>query len=583
MKTYGPPQTGENLFSFLFKYKFQFWVSSLAGIAYNTIIVLGPILLGRLMDRAVEPSVFNVWISGFFFVGVTVFFQLARFIKRWFMRDQFNHVACDLRQTLLERIVGRKLPELEKEKVGDLISRTVGDVTLVVDTVMSTLNEFWDTWLLMISYFLVLLYMDWKITLLASLLVPITLMLAHMMRQPLYQYSLSARETASTANTGLHRYLSAISVLRSFGKEDAEKEDILKAYEEQVKWNIRQALLQQSLLPIYGLIAGIGVVIAIAMGAENVRHGLWSVGTFNAYLVMFVAFSGRTRVAAKVFNRWHGAKAAWKRVKEKILICKEEDVKPTIHLNPESINHLKVSKMNFSYGEKKILEDISFEAKAGEIIGITGPVGSGKSTLLNVLLGQYPFEGDIELNGISLRDLTPEVLNPLVGYSGHEQFLFSMTLEENIVLGEQPNKTVLDKVLDISALSEDFSNFEDGLNTHVGEGGRRVSGGQRQRIAMARAFYKKPRILLLDDPFSALDMVTEAKIIHQLRTQFNHEIIIISSHRLSLFEEVDKILLLEKGRILESGSHKTLMCQGGLYSDIYLAQKFMKEGTSHES
>ncbi|SNT11000.1 ATP-binding cassette, subfamily B, multidrug efflux pump [Anaerovirgula multivorans] len=582
MRKFGPPKGKETLVQFLLKYKFQFIVSSVAGIFYNTVIVLGPIFLGKLIDAAAGGTTELVLLSALYFVGVTSFFQFARFIKRWYMRDQFNHVACDLRQTLLDRILGYKLPELEKETVGDLMSRTVGDITLVVDTVMSTINEGWDTWLLMLSYFGVLLYMDWKITLLASLLVPGTLLLAHMMRNVLYRYSLSSRQSASIAHTGLQRYLSAISVLRLFGREEAEKSTIMEAYEQQVKWNIKQILLQQSLLPVYALIAGLGVVIVIGMGGENVRTGMWTVGTFNAYMVMFIAFSGRTRVAAKVFNRWHGAKAAWQRIKEKMILDKNEKIADTDTFDLRNTDQLKVSHLDFSYGSKEVLRDICFEVKAGEIVGITGAVGSGKSTLINALLGLYPYEGDILINSRQLSDIADSQRNNMIGYSGHEQFLFSMNIEENIIFGLEYKNPELKDTLTTAALVEDIERFDDGLKTGVGEKGLKVSGGQRQRISMARAIYKKPAILLLDDPFSALDIATEQRVIKRLKEDFKDQIVILSSHRLSAFENVDKIIVLEKGSILEAGTHNQLMSRRGLYYEIYQAQKFMKEGSAHE-
>lgn len=582
MRKFGPPKGKETLVQFLLKYKFQFIISSVAGIFYNTVIVLGPIFLGKLIDAAAGGGAELVLFSALYFVGVTTFFQFARFIKRWYMRDQFNHVACDLRQTFLDRILRYKLPELEKETVGDLMSRTVGDITLVVDTVMSTINEGWDTWLLMLSYFSVLLYMDWKITLLASLLVPGTLLLAHMMRNVLYRYSLNSRQSASIAQTGLQRYLSAISVLRLFGREDAEKTTIMKAYEQQVKWNIKQILLQQLLLPVYALIAGLGIVIVIGMGGENVRTGLWTVGTFNAYMVMFIAFSGRTRVAARVFNRWHGAKAAWQRIKEKIILDKKEKIVDTDSFDLLNIDQLKVSHLDFSYDSKEVLKDICFEAKAGEIIGVTGAVGSGKSTLINALLGLYPYEGDIIINSTQLSDIADSQRNNLIGYSGHEQFLFSMNIEENVIFGLEYKSRELKDTLTTAALIEDIDRFDDGLKTGVGEKGLKVSGGQRQRISMARAIYKKPAILLLDDPFSSLDIATEERVIKRLKEDFKDQIVILSSHRLSAFENVDKIIVLEKGSILETGTYNQLMSKRGLYYEIYQAQKFMKEGSTNE-
>lgn len=582
MKRFGPPIGKETLIRYLWKYRFLFVVSSIAGIIFNTAVVLGPIFLGRLIDAAASSSTNIVLLSALYFVGVTAFFQFSRLIKRWTMRDQFNRVACDLRQTLLDRILGYKLPELDQETVGDLMSRTVGDITLVVDTVMSTINEGWDTWLLMISYFVVLMIMDWKITLLASLMVPITLILAHTMRNALYRCSLDARKSASKANTGLQRYLSAISVLRLFGREESETETIVEAYQQQARFNIKQILLEQSLLPIYALLAGLGVVVVIGLGGENVNQGVWTIGSFNAYMVMFIAFSGRTRVAAQVFNRWHGARAAWQRVKEKMAYRSELKTE-TLSIDALKVNLLSVSHLSFSYGSTQVLKDLCFEVKSGEIIGITGAVGSGKSSLINVLTGQYPYEGDIALDTRSLSDLPDESKHDMIGYSGHEQFLFSMSIEENIKLtmSHEEDKDKMKDCLRTSALIEDIDRFDEGLKTQVGEKGLKVSGGQRQRISMARAIYNKPSIVLLDDPFSALDIATEQRIVKRLKEGFKDQIVVIATHRLSAFEQVDKIIVLDQGSLIESGTHQELMLQHGLYHEIYSAQQFMEREQVH--
>lgn len=573
----------ERLLDFLLRYKFQFFLSSLAGIIYNTAVVLGPIFLGRLIDAAAAGSGDAIRLAALYFVAVTVFFQLARFIKRWYMRDQFNHVACDLRQTLLDRVMERDLPALERESVGDLMTRTVDDITLVVDTLMTTINEGWDTWLLMLSYFCVLLYMDWKVTLLASLFVPGTLFVAGIMKNRLYQYSLQTRQAASRAQARLQRYLAAISVLRLFGREEAEAAAIINAYEDQLHWEIKQAAGKYILLPAYALVAGIGVVIVIGLGGENVRSGVWTIGAFNAYMVMFIAFSGRTRVAAKVFNGWPAAKASWQRVREKMAAATASGAVAAPRAPAPTAMALEVSQLHFAYDRKEVLHHISFTAKLGEIIGITGAVGSGKTALLHALLGQYPYRGDIFLQGRPLRDLSAAQRKDMIAYAGHEQFLFAMTIADNILLGEGRDEEALAAALHLTALSGDLAQFEQGLATEVGETGRRLSGGQRQRLAMARAVYKKPALLLLDDPFSALDIATEARIIQGLRQEFADQIVIIASHRLSAFEHFDTILVLESGAVLESGTHPQLMEQRGLYYEICQAQNFMKEERSHEA
>jgi len=553
----------------------QFIISSIGGFVYNTTIVLGPIIMGKLIDDAGGGPGRQVLLSALYFIGITAFFQFARYIKRWYMRDQFNRVACDLRQTFIERTLGRNLQDLEKETVGDLMSRTVGDITEVVDTVMVTLNEGWDTWLLMISYFITLVIQDWRITLMASVMVPITIILAQTMRHVLFRYSMSVRKATSTSNSGLQRYLEGIAVLRLFGREESESEGLKQTYREQTGYRIKEMLLQQVLLPVYSLIAGLGVVIVIAFAGQKVVSGEWTVGTFTAYLVMFVALATRTRVAARVFNRWHGARAAWTRVKEKMQLTDEQEKKPGITLN--ECSKLEIQNLSYRYNENKVLTGINLEAIKGQLIGITGSVGSGKTSLALALTGMYPYEGSIRLDGVELSDIDLSSRSKLIAYTGHEQFLFSLSIKENVIFtSKEDNETRLHEALEASALINDLSRFEKDLDTKVGEKGVRVSGGQRQRIALARAIYSGSDILILDDPFSAVDIATEREIIDHLKTAYKDKIVLLFTHRLTSFVYSDQVIVLDSGRISERGTHEELMKKGDVYSEIFSAQRFME-------
>ena len=584
MKLFGPRIKKETLPQYLLKYKFQFIISSVGGIIYNTVIVFSPILLGRLIDAAGGDAGQQVILSALYFVSVTAFFQLARLVKRWFMRDQFNRVACDLRQTFIERTLGRQAADLEQEKVGDLMSRTVGDITLVVDAVMTTLNEGWDTWLLMISYFVAMLFQDWRITLIASIMVPLTLVIAQLMRHVLYRYSMSARKAAAESNSNLQRYLSAIAVLRLFGREKDEAEEIHRVFNRQANFNIKEMLIQQALLPVYALVAGLGIVAVIGLGIPQVLQGNWTVGSFNAFLIMFIAFSGRTRVAARVFNRWHAARAAWSRIREKMQ-------QPSLEFSEENgktleISNLEVQNLGFGFGNGNFLKEISFSAHRGQIIGITGPVGSGKSLLASVMTGLYAYEGNILIDGRELSSIRSQERNKLIAYAGHEQFLFSMSVQENITItarsDNQEFESRLHAATKAASLNQDLDRFPEGLATKVGEKGVRVSGGQRQRIALARAVFAQSPILILDDPFSAVDIATEEEMMQSLRRGFPDRIILLFSHRLTTFHHTDQILVLSQGKVLQSGPHTRLSQEDGLYRDIYQAQTFM-EDQSHEA
>ncbi len=609
---------GENplsLVSYLKRYKFQFWIQTAGGVLYNTIIVAGPVILGHALDAAANLEkngpmpelVRNLAFYCAAFLLVTMFFQYARYVKRWYIRDMSNRIACDMRAGLLSSVLKYPMDRIENESVGDLMSRTVGDVEQVVSTMQSAINETWDTWLLMISYFAVLMFYSPWITLLCSIPIPAAIFVAEWVRHPLYRFSINSRKAASVVNSHLQKTLNGLTILRLFGREETEKERLKNFSTNQMQWTIKTNMLQTGMMPVYATFASLGVIGVIGLAGGKVIHGDWSIGYFTAYLTMFIAMSTRTWVAARVFNQFHAAKAAWDRIKEKIKAITEGDdksqsypqtIKELVNAAREADNadvnvltagtpYMYVENLSFGFKSSShpVLDKISFEVGKGEMVGVTGPVGSGKSTLAAVLTGLYSYSGKISVNGKSLSDFTgPEKVGTFA-YAGQDSFLFSESIAQNITFKpgklSEEEKERLDRAIYISALSEDLELFPEGLETKVGEKGIKLSGGQKQRISLARAIYTGNPVIILDDPFSAVDIGTEKRMIERIRKHLENKTIFIFSHRLAAFVDADRILVLDKGKLIEQGTHEELMSQNGVYEKIYSAQKWM-EGEGNE-
>ncbi|MGE5653768.1 MAG: ABC transporter ATP-binding protein, partial [Bacillota bacterium] len=241
-----------------------------------------------------------------------------------------------------------------------------------------------------------------------------------------------------------------------------------------------------------------------------------------------------------------------------------------------------IAGLRFAYpsSEHPVLDELSFEVPMGSVIGVTGAVGSGKSALASVLTGLYPYQGSISINGVELRDLSPTARRDLVAYAGQDAFLFSTSIAGNIAFGEEDgiDQGAMAQALHLSALTEDLSLFPEGVETRIGERGVRVSGGQRQRMALARTLYTDCPLLILDDPFSAVDIATERRMIQRLRTEMPGRTVFIFSHRLNAFEYADQILVLDHGRLAQRGTHEELASQDGIYQRIYSAQIWLERG-----
>lgn len=595
---YGLPKDNHlSLVSYIRRHRGLFYLEAVGGIIYNTVVVAGPIVIGKAIDAAGQlwsqgPTPAGVRQLLFYcllLVGVTAFFQYARYIKRKYIRDMCFRIRSDMRAGLLEHTLQRSASELEHESIGDLISRTIGDVDQVVSTVESTINEAWDTWLLMLSYLVVLLFYSFRITLICSLPIPLALWLAEAARHPLYRYSVKSRQAASRVTSHLHTSLSNVSLLRLFGREQAEQQRLAGYADEQIRWTISTTLLQTGMMPLYALLASVGVVGVLGLGSQKVLAGEWTIGAFTAYLTMFLAMSRRTWVAARVFNRWHAAKASWDRIREKLTVSDQiaATAQPLVQpaCEPDDSGAFHVEKLSFRYpaGTSNAIQDISFSVPMGSVVGVTGAVGSGKSALASVLTGLYPYEGSIQVAGVELSQLSKLERQTLISYSGQEPFLFSASIAENVAFGEtEPDRDRVMQVLHLAALADDLALFPQGIDTVVGERGVRVSGGQRQRIALARALYADSPILVLDDPFSAVDIGTERRMVERLRQQLAGRTAFIFSHRLHAFEQADYVLVLDHGRVVQQGTHAELLADDGIYQRIFSAQTWMESGQHAE-
>ncbi|MCQ4925624.1 ABC transporter ATP-binding protein/permease [Tissierella carlieri] len=536
------------------------------GLAFNGGTVLGPIYQGKLIDSILRgDSLSTLIVLGIKFVAIIVTIQLMRYFKRLYIRRFANNTSATMRLMIYNNIMNKSIIQLEDESAGNLMTRAISDVELCVEGMRKFTTEVFDTGVLMLSYFISMLIYDVKITILASVFIPVAMLLAEKLKVIIYKYSIAFRNKSSEVADLTYGTIENAILYRVNGIEKRNRDKYNIELEDLQNKAIKAHILENSMQPIYNVIAMLGVILVIYLGGTKTIEGNWTVGIFSAYIAIFTAMAVKASKAAKLFNSVQKSQVSWKRIKTYLSEYQSKDTFANIKKEKTS---LIVDSLSFTYsiGKDNIVENINFEAKEGEIIGVTGPIACGKTTLGIALLGQYPYLGSIKVDGKELKSYSEYERSQMISYLGHRPQLLSDTIYNNITLGEDLK---INSVLRDICFEDDLKAMPERESTVVGNNGIRLSGGQQSRIALARTLVRKNKIIILDDPFSAVDMQTEEKIIENLRKNYKESIIILISHRLSIFNKINKVLLIKDDKSLIYGTHNELMESSTLYKSIY--------------
>jgi ATP-binding cassette, subfamily B, multidrug efflux pump len=589
----------------------QLILGSLAGIVMNITIVLPAVLLGRAIDTVLafdqgQVARADVTRAVLLLVGGALATQLPRILKRWFLMTANARIRSNLRADAMRGVLAWPMERLHATAVGDVMARVVADVEVLGVGVREFTIETWDTVLYSISFVVAMLAYDPGLTLLVLIPTPLAMLLAQATGRWVRGRTTASREANAALTAALQERLAGLRVLRLFGRTGEAIRRVGALSQQLAEANLAVVRLREGLKPVYGTLMVTGVVLLVAVAGQRVIAGAMTVGTFVAYLQLFLSFTGRGYRIPQLFNSIQGGGAAYARLKPLLAsplpVTGEPPLasfKPSmiVRLNepppplpPVSPGPIAVSLRDMTFGypgaPRPALQDVTLDIPAGQLVAVTGPVGCGKSALLRALLGIYPLQaGEIRLDGRPLGDLPAEVRAARVGYLPQDPYLFSGTIADNIAFGDgaAEHQGQRREAIGIAALEPDLQTFPAGIETQIGEVGVRVSGGQRQRIALARSLAASrtggPGLLLLDDPFSAVDLDTEATIIASLREAYGpaaprdrRATILLCSHRLAAFPQADRIVVIEAGRVTATGTHAELMAAGGLYARIYQAQ-----------
>lgn len=575
---------------FLLSYTRKYYAKILLAVVFmllsSGLNVLPPYLFKTVVDDVLISK--DMFMLNMICIALVVIFGLkaiTTYYQRYLMNEAGQSAVMDIRIALYDHMQRMSLKKIYASRIGELMSRITGDVATLQNIVTSTFVDLVFNFLTFVGMFGFIIYLNWRLTCIIVLVLPVIGYMLSFASKKLRKAGHNVQEHLADITATAQEAFSAIRVVRAFATEDMELERFTKANSENFK-----ALLQA--VSIQGILAGVIEVFLIAalavvfwIGGRNVIDGDITPGELISF-VGYIAFMVQPiRSVMNQMSTLQTGIASAERVHE-ILMTPAEDsgaggrvavngVSCPSVVDPGRISGtVRFENVHFSYDSQEVLKGINLDVKAGEKIAIVGATGSGKSTIADLIPRFYdPTAGRILIDGQDIRTLSLRSLRTQIGIVPQECVLMKGTIAFNIAYGLE--NIDIQKVIDAAEIADIRSFIEslpDKYNSEVGERGVTLSGGQRQRIAIARAVIRDPRILILDEATSSLDIAVERAVQKAINQAMTGRTSFIIAHRLTTIREADRILVLEDGKFTQSGTHEELLRTGGLYADLYRMQ-----------
>jgi subfamily B ATP-binding cassette protein MsbA len=489
-------------------------------------------------------------------------------------------VIIDIRAAVFKKLQRLSVSFYDKNKTGTIMSYVTNDVNALQSAMVENTIEMITEGFILIGSVVAMIYLDWRLTLFTVCTFPVVLWFMEFFGKKIRKTGGRIQECTADITSVLQESVASARVIKSFVREDYEVDRFDVENRANFRANMKNAQLMATLTPVVELVAAIGVTMIIWYGGNNVINGTITAGSLVAFLTYAVNISNPIKRLTRVIGNIQKALAAAQRVFMIIDMPEEIAESRDAKQLPEVSGKVEFQNVSFAYDDKgNVITDLSFSVKPGEVIAIVGPSGAGKSTIANLLPRFYDVnKGDIKIDGHSVREVTLDSLREQVGIVPQETMLFNGSVYNNILYGRLDATKEEIVAAAKAANAHDFiMQLTDGYETKLGDRGVNLSGGQRQRIAIARAILKNPRILILDEATSALDTESERVVQEALDRLMVGRTSFVIAHRLSTVKNADKILVLEKGNLVESGTHDELLALDGLYAHLYKIQYRNKE------
>lgn len=537
-----------------------------------------PHLLQRLIDDAIKPKNFSLVPQlALTVVGVVTLKAFLQFLHGFFGGRLGNFLAYKMRNACYEKLQFLSFRYYDTARTGDLMSRLTGDLEAIRQFIGFGFAQILNVVLMVAFGSAMMLSISWKLTLVTLVCMPFLVVTALKFESKIHPAFQEMRLALSSLTTSVQENITGVRTVKSFAREPHEVEKFSGRNERYKSNQIFAATLWARFFPLMELFANISVVILLLAGGIMVINEELTLGQLVAFFSLIWYIIGPMWSIGFHINNYTQSKASGERVLELLnQPIDVEDREEAVTLDPSQVKgHVVFDSVTFAYGNKMAaVKDINLNAPPGSVIGLLGGTGSGKSTIIQLLMHAYNVNsGSITLDGVNIKDIKIRSLRSQVATVFQETFLFSSSIRNNIAYGMKD--VSMDDIIRAAKLAKahDFiMEMEHGYDTIVGERGMGLSGGQKQRIAIARALLKDPKILILDDATSAVDMETEHEIQSGFQEVMNGRTTFIIAHRISSLRHADEILVLDEGRVVQRGKHDELIMEEGPYQDVYKIQ-----------